>query len=207
MEQVLEFIGNHPILTGAFAVVLAAIVATEVARLFRRWKEIETSQAILLINRQDPLILDVSNSTEYAKSHILNAEHMPPSRIEAGNRRLLKQKERPVLVYCKSGQVSPQMATRLTKMGFEQVYVLKGGLAQWISDGQPTSRAGGKKPGKKQAGGKRGNGKSADEQGGKGEKTGRRQARRQRREESRIRESESGDAPAEGRAGSRQPVD
>ena len=140
MEQLLTFIANHPILVGAFAVVLAALIATEFARLTRRWKELDTPQAILLINRRDPLIIDVSNSTDYANGHILNAEHMPPSRIESGNSKLLKKSDRPVLVYCKNGQVSPQMATRLVKLGFEDVNLLKGGLSQWISDQQPVSR-------------------------------------------------------------------
>ncbi|HKL51484.1 MAG TPA: rhodanese-like domain-containing protein [Wenzhouxiangellaceae bacterium] len=154
MEQLLTFIANHPILVGAFAVVLAALIATEFARLTRRWKELDTTQAILLINRRDPLILDVSNSTDYANGHILNAEHMPPSRIESGNSQLLKKSERPVLIYCKNGQVSPQMATRLTKLGFEDVNLLRGGLAQWISDQQPVSRGKQVKP--KSSGGKRG---------------------------------------------------
>ncbi|SRR6056297_990775 len=145
MEQVLGFIGNHPLLTGAFAVVLAALIATELGRLSRRWKELETHQAILLINRQDPLILDVSNSTDHAEAHILNAQHMPPSRIEAGNQTLMKAKDRPILIYCKNNQVAPQMATRLTKLGFEQVHVLKGGLSQWRADNQPVTRGKGKK--------------------------------------------------------------
>ena len=160
MEQLLTFIANHPILVGAFAVVLAALIATEFTRATRRWKELDTMQAILLINRRNPLILDVSNSTDYANGHILNAEHMPPSRIESGNSQLLKKSDRPVLVYCKNGQVSPQMATRLAKLGFEDVNLLRGGLAQWISDQQPVTRGkqskpkggAGKKSGSKRAG-------------------------------------------------------
>lgn len=150
MELLLEFIGNHPILAGAFAVVVAAIIATESARLVRRWRELETVAAIRLINREDPLILDASNSTDYARAHILNAVHVPSSQVESGNQRLLKHRDRPVLVYCKNGQLSPQVATRLTKMGFEQVYLLKGGLAQWLADNQPVTRArGAGKPGGK----------------------------------------------------------
>lgn len=149
MEQLLEFIGNHPILTGAFAVVVAAIIATESARLVRRWREVDTAEAIRLINREDPLVLDVSNSSDYAKAHILNAVNMPPSQVETGNQRLLKQSERPVLVYCKNGQASPQVATSLTKMGFERVHVLKGGLTQWMADNQPVTRSrSAKSPGK-----------------------------------------------------------
>lgn len=171
MEQLLTFIGNHPILVGAFAVVLAMLIVTESARFTRRWKELDTAQAIQLINRREPLILDVSNSIDYARGHILNAEHMPPSRIEAGNSKLLKAKSRPVLVYCKNGQVSPQMANRLVKLGFEDVNVLRGGFAQWISDSQPVTRARG-------AGGKGGKG-GKHNSGSDGQKSGKRKKRRE----------------------------
>jgi rhodanese-related sulfurtransferase len=140
MQQFLEFIGNHPILTGLFAVVLAAWIAWEVARLARKWREVGTLEAVRLINREDALVIDVSNSTDHASGHIVGALHMPPSRIEAGNQQLLKHKDRPVLLYCKNGQVSPQMANRLVKLGFEKIHVLTGGLTQWISDQQPVSR-------------------------------------------------------------------
>lgn len=151
MEQLLEFIAGHRILTGAFGVVLAALIATEAMRLVRRWKEVDTHEAIRQINREDAVVIDVSNSADHAKGHILGAMHMPPSRIEAGNRALLRYKDSPVLLYCKNGQISPQIAGKLVRLGFSRVSVLKGGLTQWISDSQPVSRArsGGVKPGKK----------------------------------------------------------
>lgn len=186
MEQLLTFIANHPILVGAFAVVLAALIATEFARMTRRWNELDTTQAIMLINRRDPLILDVSNSSDYANGHILNAEHMPPSRIESGNAQLLKKSDRPVLVYCKNGQVSPQMATRLVKLGFEDVNLLRGGLAQWISDQQPVTRG---KSGKPAAGTKNKRGKQ--EKRGKQNKSGK-QGKKQ------ISGTETGSTAAEG---------
>ena len=148
MDQFVDFIGNNLLLSGLFVAVLVAWGAWEVARLGRKWKEVGTLGAVRLINRDEPLILDVSNSTDFAKGHISGAVHMPPSRIEAGNQQLLKQKDRPVLVYCQRGQVSPQMANRLIKLGFDQVYALAGGLTQWVSDNQPISRhkdKGGKK--------------------------------------------------------------
>ncbi len=140
MDQLSEFIGNNLLLSGLFAVVLAAWLTWEVARLGRKWKELDVMAAVMLINREDPLILDVSNSTDYAKGHLAGALHMPPSRIEAGNTNLLKHKEMPVLVYCQTGQVSQQMATRLVKLGFTQVHMLSGGLAQWRSENQPVTK-------------------------------------------------------------------
>ena len=44
------------------------------------------------------------------------------------------------MLYCKNGQVSPQMATRLCKLGFSNVSVLRGGLVQWVADQQPITR-------------------------------------------------------------------
>jgi rhodanese-related sulfurtransferase len=140
MERIFEFIGNHVILSGIFGVVLLAWIIYEVSRMTRQWKEVDSLTAVRLINREEPLILDVSNSADFAKGHIHGALHMPPSKIEAGNQQLLKHKERPVLVYCKNGQVSPQMATRLARLGFANVHLLSGGLTQWQADQQPVTR-------------------------------------------------------------------
>ena len=115
---------------------------------------------------KDPVVIDVSNSTDYAKGHIRGAMHMPPSRIESGNQELLKHRERPVLIYCRNNQVAPQMAGRLVKLGFTNVNVLAGGLSQWISDQQPVSRP---KGAAKSDGGK-GKGKGKRDKKAKGDK-------------------------------------
>ncbi|MEE4295460.1 MAG: rhodanese-like domain-containing protein [Wenzhouxiangella sp.] len=164
MDQFIAFVSDNLLLSGAFVAVLVAWLAWEVARLGRKWKEVGTLEAVRLINRDEPLVLDVSNSTDFAKGHITGAMHMPPSRIEAGNQQLLKQKDRPVLVYCQRGQISPQMANRLVKLGFEQVYALTGGLTQWTSDNQPISRHNKDKSGKKGKSRKKQESKSSSEQ-------------------------------------------
>jgi len=140
MDQWITFVQDNLLLAGLFAAVAVAWLSWEVARLGRKWQELDTLAAVQFINRSDPLIVDVSNSTDFAKGHIDGAIHLPPSKIEAGNQRLAKEKERPTLVYCKSGQVSPQMANRLVKLGFTEVKMLSGGLAQWESDKQPITR-------------------------------------------------------------------
>ncbi len=140
MQQVFEFIANHPVLSGAFGIVLIAWLVYEVGRLMRKWREVDTLEAVRLINRDETVVIDASNSTDFSKGHIIGAIHMPPTRIEAGNQQLLKWREKPVLLYCKNGQASPQLANRLVGLGFTDVHVLAGGLAQWVSDQQPVSR-------------------------------------------------------------------
>lgn len=165
MEQLVEFTGNHPLLTGGLGAAIAALVIYEISRLFRKWNEVDTNQAVLMLNREDPVVLDVSNSTDYAKGHIRGALHMPPSRIESGNQQLLKYRERPILIYCRNNQVAPQMAGRLVKLGFTNVNVLAGGLTQWISDQQPVSRHKGAAKSEKD---KKGKGKTGAKAKGKG---------------------------------------
>ncbi len=144
MDLMIDFFKDNLLLSGLWLAVLVAWLSWEVARLGRKWQELDTIQAVQFINREDPLIIDVSNSTDFSKGHISGAVHLPPSKLESGNQQLVKERERPVLVYCRSGQVSPQMANRLVKLGFENVKMLTGGLAQWESDKQPVSRE--KKP-------------------------------------------------------------
>lgn len=141
MEQVYEFISNHPVLSGAFIILLIAWLGWEIARLGRKWRELDSLAAVRLINQDDTVVIDVSNSTDYAKGHIVGAINVTQSRIESGNKELLKLSERPILVYCKNGQSSPAVANKLVALGFTQVNVLAGGLAQWLADQQPISRA------------------------------------------------------------------
>ena len=57
---------------------------------------------------------------------------MPPSQIDpAANAKLAKLQDKPVAVYCKTGQQSEQVANKLTKAGFTRVNWLKGGLLAW----------------------------------------------------------------------------
>jgi rhodanese-related sulfurtransferase len=53
------------------------------------------------------------------------------SQFDPENKKLAAAKALPVVVVCKDGQVSGGAAKRLRKAGFEQVYVLDGGIAGW----------------------------------------------------------------------------
>lgn len=137
MEQFFEFAGNHPILVGSFATVLLALIATEIMRKTRKFKVIASADAIRLINRENAAVIDLSASNDYAARHIVDAVNFPPSQLEASNKKLMKLKDRPLLVYCKTGQASHQHAGKLVALGLGPVYVLRGGLAQWQQDQQP----------------------------------------------------------------------
>ena len=60
LQHLPEFFRNHPLLCGAFVALLIAVVGTEVARLFRGFKEVTPAGLTQLINRENALVIDLS---------------------------------------------------------------------------------------------------------------------------------------------------
>ena len=135
-----EFIGNHLMLVMIFVVIFLALVGGEVSRLFRGYKELSPAGLTLLINRESPLLVDLSSNAEFEKGHIAGSRHVPLSQFDPENKELAKVKEMPVAVYCRTGTTSSQAASRLVKAGFKQVYWLGGGLGAWQQADLPVTK-------------------------------------------------------------------
>ena len=135
-----EFIGNHLMLVMIFVVIFLALVGGEVSRLFRGYKELSPAGLTLLINRDSPLLVDLSSNTEFEKGHIAGSRHVPLSQFDPENKELAKVKEMPVALYCRTGTTSSQAASRLVKAGFKQVYWLGGGLGAWQQADLPVTK-------------------------------------------------------------------
>ena len=82
-------------------------------------------------------ILDVRTKEEFATGHLAKAVLIPwtDSDFKA---RVVKEldKEKPVLVYCRSGRRSAEAAAAMVKLGFKDVRNLEGGVIKWTKDGQ-----------------------------------------------------------------------
>ena len=102
---------------------------------------VSASQATQLINREDALVVDVRDPGEYGSGHILGAKNVPLSRIAAaGSEIAAKRKEKPVIVYCDSGNRSTKAAAALRSQGFSRVVHLSGGLGAWQQAGLPLEK-------------------------------------------------------------------
>ena len=140
MEQLFEFAGNHPLLSGGFVVVLVLLVWSELARRTQGYREIGPAQAVPLINQGETVIVDISPAAEFDRGHIVGARNLAPSRFSKPDGEVQKLKGKPVLVVCKNGQTALSAAAALAKLGAGPVAVLKGGMAQWKSDNCPVTR-------------------------------------------------------------------
>lgn len=93
--------------------------------------ELSPQEAVLLINREHPLVVDVREENEYAGGHIADARNIPLSRFKERLGELAKYKQKPLLVNCLSGTRTASACAALKAAGFEKVYVLKGGVNAW----------------------------------------------------------------------------
>ncbi|MBI0584560.1 MAG: rhodanese-like domain-containing protein [Methanomassiliicoccus sp.] len=75
--------------------------------------------------------LDVRERSEFEAGHIPLAVLRPLSELESWSREL--EKDRPVLLCCKTGKRSQRCAEVLISKGFSDVSFLEGGYAAWYS--------------------------------------------------------------------------
>ncbi|HWU35951.1 MAG TPA: rhodanese-like domain-containing protein [Methylovorus sp.] len=92
---------------------------------------VSPSEAVLLINRNQAVVLDVRDDAEFAAGHLQDARHIPVAKLEERLAELQKFREKPVIVHCQSGVRSSKAAATLRKHAFTQVYELDGGVNAW----------------------------------------------------------------------------
>ena len=141
MDQVIEFVTNHYILSGLFVALSVALVYTTVASQLSSLKELSTHEATLLMNKEDAMVLDIRPAAEFKKGHILGAKQIKAELVtKAEFSSLEKHKDKPTIVVCAMGMTAKRTASQLMKDGFEQVTVLKGGMNAWQGANLPVSK-------------------------------------------------------------------
>ena len=76
-------------------------------------------------------LIDVRTPDEYNSGHIETAENIDFFSEEFMIEFNKLDKEKPVYIYCKSGNRSGQSAIKLKDMGFKEIYDLKGGFLNY----------------------------------------------------------------------------
>jgi rhodanese-related sulfurtransferase len=105
-------------------------------------KGISITEATLLINREDAVVIDVRETGEWSAGHIPNARHIALGQLDKRVGELEKLKNKPVIVCCASGNRSSSACGSLKKAGFERVFNLSGGIRAWSDAGLPTTTKG-----------------------------------------------------------------
>ena len=131
LHKLPTFLGNHLALSALFVLLLLALIVTQLMTLLRKFKELTPAGLTLLMNRENPLLVDISPRDNFEKGHIPGAKHVLMSQFDPESKDLAKAKELPVVVICRSGQTAQGAAQRLVKAGFQKVFYLGGGMGAW----------------------------------------------------------------------------
>lgn len=80
-------------------------------------------------------LVDVRTPEEYEEGFIANAQNIDyfSPTFEEDLKSL--DKDKPVILYCRSGVRSAKCAEKLAKAGFVKIYDLEGGISQWQHEG------------------------------------------------------------------------
>ena len=132
LHKLPQFIGNHAALAALFAILLIALIVVQVGLLFGKSRELTPAGLTQLINRDSPLLIDLSAIADFEKMHVPGARHVLMSQFDPEHKDLAKARELPVVVMDKDGRGNSAKASqRLVKAGFQKVYTLGGGVVSW----------------------------------------------------------------------------
>lgn len=137
MDQYIEFITNHYLLSFALVCVVFLLIQDLVSNSFNSFEAISPLIAVTKMNNDKTVVIDVREPNEFAKSHIENAINIPLDGIESKLPSLEKHKTSPMVVVCQTGSRSVPACKTLTKAGFEQVFSMTGGMQSWEENKLP----------------------------------------------------------------------
>jgi rhodanese-related sulfurtransferase len=89
------------------------------------------------ISEQGIQLVDVRTPEEFKEKHISGAINANVLGEDFEQKVITLEKNKPILVYCKSGVRSANAAAKLKAMGFTTIIDLDGGITQWVAEGKP----------------------------------------------------------------------
>lgn len=140
MDQMLEFVSNHAIISAAVVVIIALIIKMELERLTSNIAQVNPFEAIRQLNDLNAVIVDVRETKEFKDGHLKDAVHIPLGDLKSRISELSKYKDKAVIAYCRSGNRSNSACKTLHKAGFESVSNLQGGIMAWQNQNMPVSK-------------------------------------------------------------------
>ena len=146
MDRYIEFILNHYILSLALAVVTYLLIQEMIDTAFKKFSHLSPLLAVAKMNDTDTVVIDVREPNEFVESHIEQAISLPLGKLAEDLSKIADHKNKPVLIACQTGTRAASAAKTLTKAGYEQVFVIIGGMDAWENDYKlPVKKSGQKK--------------------------------------------------------------
>jgi rhodanese-related sulfurtransferase len=127
---------------GVFAFSLGAARGTIAVVDYREaaYREVAPAEFAALMREGDPLVLDVRTPAENARGRIPGSTLIPLQQLQSRLSELSGFKDRPILIYCATGNRSTAAAKILIDNGFNRVVNLRSGISGWEREKMPIER-------------------------------------------------------------------
>ncbi|WP_230988013.1 rhodanese-like domain-containing protein [Bathymodiolus japonicus methanotrophic gill symbiont] len=124
-------------LVTAFFAVSFFLIQDIVEAGMRKYNTISPMLTVTKLNTGHPIVLDVREPGEYSKGHITDAINIPVANIEAQVNKIDLYKRDDVIVVCQTGTRSAPACATLKKLGFENIFLMTGGMQSWEENKLP----------------------------------------------------------------------
>ena len=136
MDQIIQFIGNHPLIVAGIVASGLAVVFYELRLRMVGATNVSVADAVRLINK-GALVVDVRKPEEFAAGHIVNARNVALDKLQKGDDSLGKKKDKIFLTVCDTGANAGRAAGLLRQAGYDNSFSIKGGLLGWRAENLP----------------------------------------------------------------------
>ena len=102
---------------------------------------ISTAEAVLMMNREKAVVIDLSDPQEFALGHPAGAVNLKLDELDKDLTKLVTDKSRPLIFFCQTGSSSVKGVVAAQELGFTKVYPLGGGLKSWREANLPLQQA------------------------------------------------------------------
>lgn len=96
-------------------------------------KVVSTEETKILLDLKDVQLIDVRTKEEYDSGHLEKAQNIDFNSPTFDAQISGLDKDKPVVLYCKSGGRSAKSAQKMHDAGFKNIYDLEGGFLNWQS--------------------------------------------------------------------------
>lgn len=104
-------------------------------------KGMDLNEAVLRMNREKAILVDVRNAQEFARFRAVQARNIPLAELEEKLPNAIKNKNVPLLFICTSGVQSIRAARLAQKLGYEKAFSVAGGMEAWKKANMPVMTA------------------------------------------------------------------
>jgi rhodanese-related sulfurtransferase len=134
MSEFLQFLLDHWLLSTSWLVIATLLLAHFNSKMAA---SLSSHQAVLLVNKENGIVLDVRDRKDFEKGHIVESLNIPLAKLAERVSELEKFKQDPIIVVCQFGQQSGEAVKLLLERGYARANKMAGGISEWQAQNLP----------------------------------------------------------------------